>query len=179
MPWPNSCIEEKIECRLSVVVLRRQPDVVHARPRGERVDGLVEPPRVGGEAEVLEDLALDALLRVDREVAGQERVVDGVRTLGDLGDERDEALLQLVEHRAHLGRLHARLVVVEEEVVVLVGGLEALDVLPAQLDHLLEVRLEHRPVGRPCEPPPRPGSAIAAVRDISAESSGGTRTSLS
>ena len=39
-----------------------------------------------------------------------------------------------------------RLVDVEQVVVVLVGGLEAVHVLPAQLDHLLEIRLEHRPV---------------------------------
>ena len=53
-----------------LVVLRRQPDVVHARARRERVHGLVEPPGVGGEAEVGEDLALDVLLGVDRELTG-------------------------------------------------------------------------------------------------------------
>ena len=62
-----------------LVVLRRQPDVVHARPRGEGVHGLVEAPGVGREAEVGEDLALDVLLRLDRELAREARVVDGVR----------------------------------------------------------------------------------------------------
>ncbi len=131
-----------------LVVLRRQPDVVHARARRERMHGLVEPPGVGGEAEVGEDLALHVLLGVDRELTGQERVVDRVVALGDLGDQRHEACLQLVEDRPHVGRLHARLVVVEEDVVVLVGRLEAVHVLPSELDHLLQVRLEHRPVGR-------------------------------
>ena len=130
-----------------VVVSRRQADVVHAGPRGEGMHGLVEPPGVGGEAEVLEDLPLHVLLGVDRELALEARVVDGAIALGDLGDERHEAGLQLVEHRAYLRRLHARLEVVEQEVVVLVGGREALDVLLPQIDHLLEVRLEHRPVG--------------------------------
>ena len=55
-------MDEKIELRLSCVVVRRQPDVVEARPRGERVHGLVEPPVLGGEAEGGEDLALDVLL---------------------------------------------------------------------------------------------------------------------
>ena len=59
--------------------------------------GLVEAPRVGGEAEVREDLALHVLLRVDRELALEARVVDGAVALGDLGDERHEARLQLVE----------------------------------------------------------------------------------
>ena len=72
---------------------------------------------------------------------------------------------QLVEHRAHLGRLHARLVVVEQEVVVLVRGLEALDVLLLQVDHLLEIRLEHRPVRTPRGLFPD-GDGIAAVREL-------------
>ena len=45
-----------------LVVPRRQADVVHARARGEGMHRLVEAPRVGGEAEVLEDLALHPLL---------------------------------------------------------------------------------------------------------------------
>ena len=57
-----------------------------------------------------------------------------------------ERCLQRVEDRHDLVRLHARLVVVEDDVVRIAVVLEARDVLPAQLEVALEVRQHDRVV---------------------------------
>ena len=84
------------------------------------------------------------MLGVDRPRPRHERVVavDGA----DLRDQRHELRLQVVEDGAYLGRLHARLEVVEERVVGLVVAFEALDVAPLQLDGALEVEEEREVV---------------------------------
>ena len=68
-------------------------------------------------------------LLVDREVAGEERIV-GVAA-AQLGDEPHELRLDLVEDPLHLGGLHLRLEVVEQHVVWLVLRAEALDIATA------------------------------------------------
>jgi hypothetical protein len=67
-----------------------------------------------------------------------ERAVVLAVQLGGLADERHELLLEPVEDRAHVGGLHAALVVVEQHVVRLVGLREELDVAPPQLEVVLE-----------------------------------------
>ena len=134
------------EDRRDVVLLvaRRQADVLRAGAGRERVHGQVEPGERLVEAEAPDDLERVRVLRVDRPRAGHEGVVAVDRA--DLGDQRDELSLQVVEHRPHLGRLHPRLEVVEEDVVGLVVALEALDVAALQLDGALEVGEEEREV---------------------------------
>ena len=96
------------------------------------------------EAEPLDDLQRVVALRLDRPGAFQEGVVALDRA--DVGDQRHELRLQVVEHLAHLGGLHPRLVVVEEDVVRLVVALEAVHVAALQLDRALEVGEEERVV---------------------------------
>ena len=64
------------------------------------------------------------------------------------GDQRDELLLDLVEDPPYLGRLHPLLVVVEEHVVRLIPGVEALDVLEPQVEVPLERGQERAEVRR-------------------------------
>ena len=73
-----------------------------------------------------------------------------------LGDERAELRGEHGEDLADLGGPHARLVVLEQDVVRVVVRREALDVLPAEVDDALEPRPERREVGRPRAPSPRP-----------------------
>ena len=98
--------------------------------------GQVEPRERRVVAEPLDDLQRVGVLRIDRPRAVHEGVValDGA----DLGDQRHELGLQVVEDLAHLRGLHARLVVVEESVVGLVVALEAVDVAALEVDRALE-----------------------------------------
>ena len=98
--------------------------------------GQVEPRERRVVAEPLDDLQRVGVLRIDRPGAVHEGVVAVHRA--DLGDQRHELGLQVVEDLAHLGGLHARLVVVEESVVGLVVALEAVDVAALQVDRALE-----------------------------------------
>ena len=97
----------------------------------------------GVEAEALDHLQLELLLPLDRE-GGCAR---GTFSLSaGRGDERHLFFLEPVEDAAHLGRLHAGLEVVEQDVVRLVVVVEALDVLAAQVEVLAEGRQELREV---------------------------------
>ena len=107
---------------------------------------LVEAPLLVRVAEAPRDLEPELPLRVDVELAVQERVVHVTR-VGDLANERDELLLEAVEDLAHLGGLHVRLVVVEQHVVRLVRLVEALDVAVPELEVGLEVRSQELEVG--------------------------------
>ena len=112
-------------------VTRRQPDVGRAHRHGEGMDGRVEPPLVAVEAEPFDHLQLELLLPVDRERPSARGTL---ALAADRRDERHLRLLQPREHLSHLGRLHARLEVVEQHVVRLVvafDAVEALDVAPA------------------------------------------------
>src|SRR5215211_6474474 len=102
--------EEAVEVVLEVA--RRDPDVVDRAPRGERVHRRIEPPRRLFEPEALDHLALEHLLRLDRErpAARDLAVPAGAR---DLLHERRLVLLHVVEELAHLGRFHVALEVVE------------------------------------------------------------------
>ena len=106
--------------------------------------GGVEPPLGRVEAEALDHLQLELLLAVDREA----RVAHRALTLGaGARHERNLLLLEPVEHGAHLGRLHARLEVVQQHVVRLVVVVEALDVAAAELEVLAQRRDELLEVG--------------------------------
>ncbi len=110
--------EQRLEAVL--VVVRRDADVVDAGAGRERMLGRVDAPRVGAVPEHVDDLAVERHLRVEREVAEEERVVDLAVAL--LGDERHELRLDLVEDARDLGRLHLGLEVVEQDVVRLVAA---------------------------------------------------------
>jgi hypothetical protein len=103
--------------------------------------GRVKPPRVLAVSEQLDDLARHRFLLVLREGASERAVVVAVE-LPRLRHERYELLLHALEDDPDLGGLHAPLVVVEQHVVGLVCLREQLDVAPAQLHVMLEVRAE-------------------------------------
>ena len=104
----------------------------------------VEAPFARLEAKALDHLQLELLLALDREG----RVAHRALTLGaGAGHERHLLLLEPVEHGTDLGRLHARLEVVQQNVVGLVVVVEALDVAATQLEVLAQRRDELREVG--------------------------------
>ncbi len=97
---------------------------------------------------------------IDREVAADGRVVD---RLPEPRDERHEHLLQPREDRRHVGGRHARLVVVEQDVVGVLERCETVGVPLYELEPALEVRAEELEVGRgarlePVDVPLRAGS---------------------
>ena len=112
----------------------------------------VEPREAGVVTEAVDDLQRVLVLRVNRPWPDMKAVVAVNRA--DLGDQRHELLLQLVEDRPNLRRLHARLEVVEQDVIGLVEVVEALDVAAPQLDRVLEVGEELR-YPNPAAPWPR------------------------
>ena len=133
--------EEPVEVVFEVA--RRQADVGD-RDRGrERVDSGVETPFRRVEAEALDHLHLELLLPLDREA----RAADWAFSLcAGGGDQRNLLFLQPSEDGTHLGRLHAGLEVVEQDVVRLVVVVEALDVLAAQVEVVAEGGQELREV---------------------------------
>ena len=96
------------------------------------------------EAERREDALVEAHLLVHRELLVEERRVDARRLAHELGEHGADR----PEYLGHLGRLHVRLEVVEERRVGRVLPLEALDVLPLELEVALERRKELREVVR-------------------------------
>ena len=127
------------------LVPRRHPDVRARERRREGVDGRVEPVRAVFEAEVAQDPGEELLLRLDREVALEERVV---RRLARIAHDRGQLRPEHVEHRLHLGRRHPRLVLVEEGVVGRVAGLHVLGPPQRDVVDALERRQEDREVVR-------------------------------
>ena len=109
-------------------------------------------------------------------MAREARVVDRVRPLGDLGDQRDQLGLQLVEDRSHLGRLHALVEVVEQHVVVVLRLREARDVFALKLHVAPQIGQEDREVG--LLPGFDPGSQRTHRRVSSARRSDGTRVAF-
>ena len=126
-----------------LVVAGCDSDVLEARVGHERVHGPIEPVVVGCEAEPLDDLQGERMLGVDCKGPAHEVVplVGGV-----LGNERDELGLENLEDRANVRRPHARLVVVEQNVVRIVVRGEALCIAEAQLETALEPGPERREV---------------------------------
>ena len=95
------------------------------------------------EAEALDHLQLELLLPLDREARAADRAFS---LCAGGGDQRNLLFLQPIEDGAHLGRLHAGLEVVEQDVVRLVVVVEALDVLAAQVEVVAEGGQELREV---------------------------------
>src|SRR5207302_8338886 len=119
---------------------RRQADV-RVRGRGrERVLAPVEPPRARVEAEPVEEWKREGALPLDRK-----RALDRIRVRARFShclDERHELLPQVLEHTFGLGRRQLVLEVVEQDVVRIAVGVEAVDVAALQLELPLEVRTE-------------------------------------
>ena len=139
--------EERVKVALRVT--GGQPDVRGCEAGAERVHRAVEPEVLPRGAEALDHVAREALL-----LGLRERPAHECRLLGrpDLCRQPDQLGLDPVEHRACLGRRHAGLVVVEEDVVLLRGGLEAVEVAAAELEVPVEPGRERRVVAL------RPGS---------------------
>ena len=106
---------------------------------------LVEPPGRAIHPPPLEHGHREPPLRLAREASREARIVDRVG-VGDRPDHRQERRLELVEDHLDLDRLHARLVVVEDDVVRVAVVVEAGDVLAPQLEVPLEVREHEREV---------------------------------
>ena len=111
-------------------------------------------------------------------MAAQAGVVDRLG-VADRPQPRQERGLQRVEDRDDLVRLHARLVVVEHDVVRIVRRLEAGDVLAAQLEVALEVRQHDRVVLLLARAQPALVSLRAGARHLGAQVGGGTRIAFS
>ncbi len=121
------------------VVAGGDADVGRAERLRERVRRGVEAPAVGVEADLLEHDHQRAALVVDLERAGEDAVVAGlVAVAGGVGDEVHERVAELGEQRPQLSGGEPGLEVVEQQVVGVLGGLEAGDVAVAQLDVALE-----------------------------------------
>jgi hypothetical protein len=118
----------------------REPDVRERDARRKGMLAVVEPPRARVGAQALEQVEREGALRLDGE-RPLERGLLGVRLARRL-DERDELPLQVLEDALGLGGREAALVVVEEDVVRVADGLEALDVAPLELEQPLHVRAE-------------------------------------
>ena len=105
--------------------------------------GGVEPPLRRVEAETPNHLELERLLPFEREAD----TAHGPLPVGAGGrHKRHLLLLETVEHRAYLRRLHSRLEVVQEDVVRLVVVVEALDVAAPELEVLPQRRQELREI---------------------------------
>src|SRR5439155_11834798 len=143
-----------------LVEARGQADVRDREAGGERVLAAVETPRARVEAEPLDERARERLLGLDGERT-LERLVG--TALAHRADERDELALQMLENPLRLGGRQPVLVLVEEDVIRVVVGLEARDVAPLELELPLDVRpedLEVAPLAR-LEPGAEPERAAA------------------
>ncbi len=117
------------------VVARRDPDVLRAERLRERVRRRVQAPAVGVEADRLEHGHHGAALVVDLERPGEGAVVARALAVpGRTRHELHELVAQRREQRPQLRGRQPGLEVVEQDVVGVRGGLEALDVAVAQLD---------------------------------------------
>ena len=158
-------VPELVEARehshqVVAVEARSQADVRLRQVRRERVHRVVEPPRLVVHPPAGEHLERERALPIDREVAADGRVVD---RLPETRDERHEDLLQPREDRRHVGSRHARLVVVEQDVVGVLERCETVGVPLCELEPALEVRAEELEVRRgarlePVDVPLRAGS---------------------
>ena len=89
-----------------------------------------------------------------------------------LGDQRNQLRLDLGEDPRHVRRLRLRLEVVEQDVVGLVGRVEAGDVAAAQLDGALERREEQLEVRRHLRLEPDRGRLGGGPRHLAGELGG-------
>ena len=150
------------------VVARGDAHVRRAERLRERVRRGIQAPAVGVEADRLEDVHHRAALVVDLERAGEDAVV--ARVLVGAGGRRDELhqrVAKRLEQRPQLGGGEAGLEVVEQEVVGVLGGLEARDVAVAQVDVARQRVTEEREVRRRARLLPRllaEGVGVAHLR---------------
>jgi hypothetical protein len=93
----------------------------------------VEAERVRGVADLLEHADAESALRTFVEFSFETRRVHRTSTTGHGCNERHESALQLFEDQAHIRGLHARFIVVEEDVVGRSRAVEAVDVGELQL----------------------------------------------
>ena len=143
--------EQRLEVGLGVA--RRDADVGRRERGAERMDGAVEPERRRLEAECGHHGEADRRWPS----SGNGPVAEAAAALGRSRDQRHELLLEPVEDDPHLGRRRSRLEVVEQDVVRIVGGLEARDVLALQLELPVEPRAEGGVVVlAPARPPTPP-----------------------
>ena len=111
----------------------------------------VEPKRVPGRSEALDELAREGVLRGDLERAAHELVLPLDRVLGH---ERDELGLEDPEDRADVLGTSSLVVLVEEDVVRIVIRREALDPPELKLENPLERGPKLGEVAVPREPSP-------------------------
>ena len=135
--------------------------------------GGVEPPGVRAKGEELDHLLRNLLLALDGEVSDQERLVHFGVT--ELGDQRYELGLELVEDLPHFGRARIRLEVVEQDVVRLVDSVVALDVAAPQLDVSFQCWQEELEVRLRFGPDPHGTSLRGCMRHLGAQIRGNTR----
>ena len=131
---------------VTVVVAAGEADVVDADIRGERMRGLVEAPLGPVEAEPVEHEERELLLAVGGKRPVQRRDVDRL-PLRHVRDDGLELGLEHVEDARDLLCLHERLEVVEQRVVGIVVGLEAVRVLEPELDIPLQMGAQQLEVG--------------------------------
>ena len=117
-PVPELVQRRVQRVHVGLVVARRQPHVRPGDGRLERVRRLVQAPLLLVDADRAQhDAQQRALASLGERADPQQGVVD----LGRRGHERDEAVAQAQKRVAHLGRGHARLVVIEQRVVRVLG----------------------------------------------------------
>ena len=129
------------------------------------MDGRIEPIRAFLEAERRQDPLAELLLLSGLERLLEERRVDAGRLLHELGQHRPDR----PEDLGDLGREHVRLEVVEERRVRRVVPVEAVDVLPLQLEVALERGEELREVVGRAGLDPDLVSERARTRQLDAE----------
>src|SRR2546421_8652761 len=98
---------------MGVVEVRRDANVPKRRGHRERMLARVEPPRIGLEPELPQELDREALLGLDVEGAGPRDVLGPIE-VRHCGHERYELVLQLLEDRLRLSGRQSRPEVVEE-----------------------------------------------------------------
>ena len=132
--------------RLPLDPARRDPDIVWTDPRGERMHRLVLPPSRPVEAEG-GDHVDGKCPQVCFRVGGVQEVIGHRGAAADGLNERDLSGAQRIEQAPDVGGLQARFVIVEQDVVRMLGRRKEGDLPLLQVDHLLQVWLEQREIG--------------------------------
>ncbi len=150
------------EERVQVVsrVAGRQPDVAKPDRCGERMDGQIEPERIPGRAEALDQLPRKRLLRRRSRTARA-----GTPSSSSSARARPTSAVISGWSAAKMrGRPRScpLLVVVEQDVVRIVVRREALDQPTLELEHPLERGTECLEARTPREPSPTPGTTRPA-----------------
>ena len=130
-------------------------------------------------AQRLQHLPAEHRLPIHRKVAVETGITDPVLPIMNGADQRHQLLLELVKARLHLGGLHPRLEVVQQNIVsrFFVAG-HAVDVAMLQLDILLQVGEEAAVVGFLARLRPRLLGQGRGRGVISARREGGTLTAF-